>query len=235
MVSCEASNVAVRSVERAMELDHVFVLTRAGAPAADRLVEFGLTEGSPNVHPGQGTANRRFYFRNAMLELLWVHNPAEARIPRPRATRLWERSILPGSSPFGICFRPAPGEQAIAPFPAWGYRPLYLPDPPVIEVGESTPLSEPMWFYMAFGARPDAPTHAIREPLEHEAGFCEITALKIHCPAVGPISTPALVACREGIVSMVRGAEHLMEIEFDGAAQGQDIGFSPAMPLKFRW
>ena len=44
------------------EVDHVFVWVDVGAPAADQLVSFGLTEGDPNVHPGQGTANRRFFF-----------------------------------------------------------------------------------------------------------------------------------------------------------------------------
>jgi hypothetical protein len=43
------------------------------------MVKFGLLEGSSNAHPGQGTANRRFFFDNFMLELLWVTNPAEAR------------------------------------------------------------------------------------------------------------------------------------------------------------
>jgi hypothetical protein len=40
------------------------------APEAERIAAFGLCEGPSNVHPGQGTANRRFFFRNAMLELL---------------------------------------------------------------------------------------------------------------------------------------------------------------------
>jgi Rho-binding antiterminator len=59
------------------ELDHLFICTTIGAPEADRLVAFGLTEGTPNVHPGQGTANRRFFFHNFMLELLWVHNSCQ--------------------------------------------------------------------------------------------------------------------------------------------------------------
>ncbi len=62
-------------------LDHVFVCTAVAAPEADRLVAFGLTEGTASSHPGQGTANRRFFFRNAVLELLWVHDEHEARSP----------------------------------------------------------------------------------------------------------------------------------------------------------
>jgi hypothetical protein len=44
-----------------------------------------LTEGTPNIHPGQGTANRRFFFRNAMLELLWVNDEQFVQGPRALA------------------------------------------------------------------------------------------------------------------------------------------------------
>ena len=50
-----------RCVTMSLELDHVFVNTAPGAPEADQLLSFGLVEGSSNVHPGQGTANRRFF------------------------------------------------------------------------------------------------------------------------------------------------------------------------------
>ena len=76
----------------AAELDHVFICTaRGGNAEADRLVTLGLTEGGPNVHPGQGTACRRFFFRNAYLELLWVDKPDEAQSESVRPMRLWER------------------------------------------------------------------------------------------------------------------------------------------------
>jgi hypothetical protein len=74
-----------------VELDHVFICVSQGAPEADYLTHFGLIEGAANVHPGQGTANRRFFFRNAMLELLWVENPDEARNAQTAPTMLWER------------------------------------------------------------------------------------------------------------------------------------------------
>lgn len=63
----------------AFELDHFFVWSDVNAPEADYLINAGLSEGPANVHPGQGTANRRFFFANGMLELLWVHDEAEAR------------------------------------------------------------------------------------------------------------------------------------------------------------
>ena len=74
-----------------VELDHIFVWTGAGAPEAERLASVGLTEGPPNTHPGQGTACRRFFFRNAYIELLWICDAAEAKSAMVSPLRLWER------------------------------------------------------------------------------------------------------------------------------------------------
>jgi hypothetical protein len=74
-----------------IELDHVFVCTAVGATEADRLLDSGLTEGTLNSHPGEGTANRRFFFCDAMLELLRVHDEREARSPLVAPSRLWDR------------------------------------------------------------------------------------------------------------------------------------------------
>jgi len=49
----------------AIELDHLFICVSIRAPEADRLAAFGLTEGTPNTHPGQGTACRRFFLGKA--------------------------------------------------------------------------------------------------------------------------------------------------------------------------
>ena len=106
------------------ELDHLFICTDVGAPEAESLIQFGLTEGDPNVHPGQGTANRRFFFHNAMLELVWVHDAGEAQSELARPTQLWQRwsQRQASASPFGLCLRPnRPGASEV-PFPAWIYR-----------------------------------------------------------------------------------------------------------------
>jgi hypothetical protein len=63
----------------AFEVDDFFVWADPGGPEAERLVAFGLTEGAPNTRPGQGTACRRFFFRNAYLGLVWVRDPEEAQ------------------------------------------------------------------------------------------------------------------------------------------------------------
>jgi hypothetical protein len=91
-----------------VELDHLFVCTAAGVPETEQLLQFGLREGPANRHSGQGTACRRFAFKNAMLELVWVVDEHEARSEQIRRTLLWERWSGRGAAswPFGICVRP---------------------------------------------------------------------------------------------------------------------------------
>ena len=122
----------------ALRFDHCFVFAPQGAAAGDLLVAAGLVEGPPNVHPGQGTANRRFFLANGMLELLWVHDEAEARSARTAPARLWERSRWreQGSSPFGLCWRHLVEPHGSEPFATFPYHPVYLPE------GASIPTAE---------------------------------------------------------------------------------------------
>jgi hypothetical protein len=218
------------------EVDHLFVCTEVGAPEAERFVAFGLTEGEPNVHPGQGTANRRFFFRNVFLELLWVSDPAEAQSELVRPTQLWQRwsQRRSGASPFGVLLRPThPGTEGV-PFPCWEYKPPYLPSPRVIHLGEGVPLSEPSWGYLAFSRRPDAPERPRHQPMAHGAGFQEVTHLHFTSPAADSPSAAAR-AVAGAAVALEPGPEHLLEITFDGGVRGKSADFRPALPLVFRW
>jgi len=162
-----------------IELDHLFVCTAPGAPAAEKLVQFGLHEGPPNQHPGQGTACRRFAFGNAMIELFWVSDASEAQSQSTRRTLLWERwsGREHNASPFGICLRPVDPQNTGPPFPAWEYRPAYLPEPLVMHIGD-VGIEEPMWVYLSFMRR------AQREQwfIEHPIGIREITGLTLTLP-----------------------------------------------------
>jgi hypothetical protein len=97
-------------------VDHVFVCTTPRAKGAELLIRAGLVEGTPNHHPGQGTACRRFFFSNAMLELIWLENEAEARSEQTRVTKLWERFTAgKTASPFSVILRPAAGTEPVCP------------------------------------------------------------------------------------------------------------------------
>lgn len=213
-----------------IELDHLFVCTAQGAPEGDELVRFGLHEWPPNRHPGQGTANRRFAFANAMIELLWVCDKKEAQSERSRRTLLWERwSGREGkASPFGICLRPVESRDPGPPFPAWEYRPTYLPDQLAMQIGD-TSIDEPMWVYLSFMRRADREQQFI----EHPIGIREITGLTL--TTISPVSSSvSRTVVQNGVLSTRTGPEHLLEIHFDGNRRKEAVDFRPNLPIIFR-
>jgi Glyoxalase-like domain len=213
-----------------IELDHLFVCTDPGAPEAEELVRFGLREGPPNRHPGQGTANRCFAFSNAMIELLWVSDAWEAQSEDSRRTLLWERwSGRKGEScPFGICLRPTDSQSEEPLFPAWEYRPSYLPDPLVMHIGEAG-VEEPMWVYLSFMRRADREQRFV----EHPVGIREISGLTLttHVPLRSTVSLKMIEA---GILLTQEGRKSLLEIDFDGNPRKESVDFRPHLPLIFR-
>ncbi|MCZ7598845.1 MAG: VOC family protein [Gammaproteobacteria bacterium] len=214
-----------------MELDHLFIAVARGAPEAELLGEFGLEEGSGNRHRGQGTANRRFFFHNTMLELLWIECEEDARAAPADLLALAERCATPRrcASPFGVCLRPT----ANGPRPDFAtrpYRPAYLPSGWSIEIADPAPVDEPLLFFIDFSSRPDRER---REPLDHRAGLREITAVTLQGPSHASAGLRAVE--RAGLVSTATGAEHVLEIGFDGELRGRRRDFRPRLPLVFRW
>lgn len=221
-----------------LEFDHFFIFTEPEAPAVEQVVALGLVEGQPNVHPGQGTACRRIFFHNAMLEFLWVRASQEVRSAAIAPTRLWERSRYhqTGYSPFGICFRTGSSSQATLPFETWAYRPPYLPNHLQIDVARNeVHPGEPMLFWIPFGGRPDSYPAEKRQPLAHPGGFREITGLTITIPGLETKSTAAETIEQNSFISFVNGAASVAEIRFDDARAGQIRDFRPALPLIFCW
>ncbi len=211
-----------------MELDHLFIRALPGAPEAQLLLAAGLLEGSGNRHPGQGTANRRFFFENAFLELLWIDDEAEVCSEATARTQLAQR--LGGAndaSPFGVCFRPSPTEQGV-PFSTWAYRPGYLPAGMQVDIADDAPLEEPMWFYLEEGSAPEHAPAARRQPMIHTAGVRRITSVTITLPAQPPYSDAAQAS---DVVTLRQGDEHLMEICCDHGAAGKRFDCRPGMPL----
>ena len=206
----------------ALEVDHVFVCTAVGAPAAARLIAAGLTEGEPNTHPGQGTACRRFSFENCMIELIWVADAAEARGEVARGLRLWERwcNAGRGASPFGVILRGGDG----CPFHSWTFRPPTMPGLE-LEIASGTGLDEPMWCYTKGYPR--------RRPPVHAAGVREVTSVRLTGAAAEGSVTSAMAGV--GVIRIEDGVGHAMEIEFDGGRRGGREDLRPELPMVIRF
>ena len=220
------------------EFDHLFICTDVGAGDADQLVSLGLTEGTRNTHPGQGTANRRFFFHNATLELLWVHDADEAKSELIRPTRLWDRWANRKNSlcPFGICLRPETNTSNEPAFASWAYHPPYLPETLSIAVGtNSDVLTEPMLFQTPFGKRPDQQSPERAQPLKHDLGLCETTSVELISPVVENLSPELKAVIDTGQAKLRVGKEYCVKLGFDGEVQGHQVDFRPGLPLIMSW
>jgi hypothetical protein len=215
-------------------LDHVFVLCAEGAPEAEALTGLGFREGSGNTHPGQGTACRRFFFEHLYLELLWVHDAAEARSAVSLPTRLLERWSLrhTRASPFGVILRSAGPGPAEPPFPTWPYRPAYLPAGLAIDVAKGTRLSEPELFYFR---QPRGPEGLAREPRTPTQARLEVAAVTLGIPEPGPRTEALRTVAAAGLVSFKAAAEHLLEIDFGPEPRRSSADLRPRLPLVLRY
>jgi hypothetical protein len=175
-------------------LDHVFVCCAEGAPEAQLLLDIGFVEGAGNTHPGQGTANRRFFFAGGYLELLWVSDADEAQSAQTGRTRLWERwsGRHSGVAPFGVAVSPTGDEVPEPPFPAWAYRPDYLPADRAIYFAEGTTLQEPELFYLAW---PNPRASLASQPTNHRVPFYELLSAEVGLPEA-EVRSAAIEAAR---------------------------------------
>jgi hypothetical protein len=217
----------------AVEFDHIFICTDIGAPVADQLISLGLQEGSSRIHVGQGTTNRCFFFHNAMLELLWIHDHAEAQSEVIQRTRLWERwAGRDQFCPLGICLRST--EPVI--FANWDYRPPYLPENLSIKIANNSEnIVEPMIFQTPFGQRPDQFSPAKAHLLNHPMGLQEITRVEIISPITTTVSPELQAVIDSNQIKLRHGADHGLELGFDNEKQGLRVDFRPVLPLKIIW
>ncbi len=191
---------------------HFFCFVPKGAPQMDELVRMGLNEGPPNRHPGQGTANRRIFFENGMIELIWAEDEVELQSPSISPTRLWERSRwrATGYSPFGIAVTSAASAAKMAPpFAGWDYRPGYLPAGISI-LNATQPAHEPMIFCLS-GARPF-------ERVEHPGGARKIRKITVALTG-SPISEAVRALAGLPEIELITGSTPSAVIELDNGAQ----------------
>jgi len=211
-----------------IELDHFFVLTSPGAPQADILSSVGLTEGPRNTHPGQGTANRRFFFPNTALELIYVSDTDEAQNGPGRRMRVVDRVSNSAASPFGLIVR-SDDASTDTPFPGWRYCPEYFKAGQCFHIGENSDLlDEPSCICMPQNL-PVADAH-LRQPNLHMT----LTELIIGVPVtqLSPV-LERIAAC--DLVSIRSNEAHRMELVFNEGMECQSMDLTPDLPLLIRW
>jgi hypothetical protein len=216
--------------------DHLFICTAIGAPEAEYLISLGLKEGRSNIHPGQGTANRCFFFRNFMLELLWVDKPEEAQSEIIAPLHLWERWSQRNQEacPFGLCLRSNTLDEA--PFSTWDYRPPYKTDSFTLSIAtNSSNVTEPLLFHSHPGKRPDCwPTERL-QPLDHPIGLGELTRISLAGAYANSPSPELQTVCDVLPLDLDLESKHLVKLCFDGETQRQQINCRAVLPLILSW
>lgn len=210
----------------AFEFDHAFVFVGAGAPDADLLAAAGLVEGPPNIHPGQGTQNRRFFFQNGMIELLWVHSEEEAGSASIARARLLERFRykLTGACPFGIGLSSAKGEMKNLPFNTWPYRPPYLPDGVKIAVADVSQSPDKLFAFVVPGA-------GSRPEWDEDVS---IRKIQVRYPAWN-FSDFGDQLGSDGLVSLSHGPEPIMQVSLNTGLKARRVDLRPRTPLVVEW
>lgn len=212
----------------AIELHHFFILTDKEDSLSKQISSIGLIEGTRNNHPGQGTANRRFFLPNSTLELIYVRDVNEALHGRGSRLRFVERVSDPISSPFGLIAKSAT-ESKDVPFPGWHYYPEYFGDDQYFHVGENSDLlEEPLCVCMPTNlSRPETPPKS-------ENPLWTLTELRISVPVIKP--TPPLEAfSRCEAVSLKLNEPHRMEIVFNEKKGGRTKDMTPEYPVVIYW
>ena len=207
-----------------IELHHFFILTDLDAPGADKLIHTGLVEGPSNDHPGQGTANRRFFFADSVLELLFVRDALEARGGPARRLYFPQRAGDGRASPFGLVFS-TPNDADPAPFPGWRYHAPFLPESQYFHIGENADrLTEPLCICMPsnLGA-PTLPSTLTNAQLS-------VTDVQIDVPVSRLSETLTRVArCQQ--VTLNLNAPHRMVLTLNNGSEGRRDDLSPYLPL----
>ncbi len=212
----------------AIELDHFLIFTDKEASLCELVSNIGLIEGTSSNHPGQGTANHRFFLPNSILELIYVRDVNEALNGRGSRLHFAERAADTNASPFGLIAK-AVTDSKDALFPGWRYYPEYLRDDQYFYVGEnSNLLEEPLCVCMPANlSRPEA-----RPQLENPLWI--LTELRISVPVIQPsLTLQTFSKCKS--VSLRLNEPHQMELVFNEKKEGRSKDMTPEYPVVFHW
>lgn len=195
-----------------MVADHIFIFSKYQGDEADKLIRFGLTEGSSRVHPGQGTRNRKFYFENFFLEIVWVSNEVELTSEITAPTRLWERAHhkINGSSPFGLCLVNSPDTDYLFE-ESLKYRPAYLPGGMSFDIITNEKMPYLPWICRL----PSSAKNIAQEQTIHPVGIKKSTNIKFGIQNPDYQNRFTDIISRASDICFQNAENHSLMLEFD--------------------
>ncbi|WGK64855.1 VOC family protein [Croceiramulus getboli] len=211
-----------------MTIDHLFICSSQQGQEAEQFVQLGWQDGSSRIHPGQGTVNRKFYFENGFLELLWIDDLEELQNGPAATIGLQERFHWQTEevSRFGLCLAPSP-ELDLLFAKANTYRPDYFSPGKIINYFHFPKL--PWVFKLPF-----PPKFNPQEPLQDALGIQELTKVIFEIPDLNG-SEPLLRHLNQQKSLVFRdGSTTALIMEFDDQRQDQEQNF-PDLDLRIRY
>jgi hypothetical protein len=215
-----------------MEVDHIFIFSDNEGEEAEELIDFGFTEGSNRFHSGQGTINRKFYFENFFLEILWVINESEIKSDLVSPTKLWERSnfVKNGISPFGLCLVNTEDTDIIFEN-SLKYQPDYFPKGLEIEILTNEKANYLPWtFRLPFRGEKKKTT----EPTIHKNEISELTKVEFGIPSLDLNNEYILNFKDENSVSFSQNSAYNLTLIFDNNRRNKTKVFD-TIPLIIKY
>jgi hypothetical protein len=200
-----------------MNIDHIFIFTNDNGKLANQLVEFGLIEGSNRIHVGQGTTNRKFYFENFFLEILWVHNENEIKSEAIKPIGLWQRADfqINNFAPFGLCIVNTSETDPLFR-DAFKYQPDYFPQGMVIDILKNENQSSLPWTFRLPFKGQKKPEN---EPTEHKNGIGLLTKTTFEHQENGEIPFLDFFVGEQNI-EFIKSDRTWLNLTFDDGRQG---------------
>lgn len=200
-----------------MKIDHIFIFSCDNGKEVDALIDFGFSEGSSRVHPGQGTVNRKIYFENFFLEIVWVHNEAEIKSDNVQKTKLWERSnfLTNGYSRFGLGFTNTPDTDKLFAN-SIKYQPDYFPKGAYFEI-----IANDQNFCLPWTFRlPVLPPKKSDEPIDHNNGIRKLTKVSFDLSSKESENEFVREIESNSDIRFITGSENILTLEFDNVSKG---------------
>ncbi len=194
-----------------MGIDYIFIFSNKGKET-DELVDFGLTEGSGRTHKGIGTANRRLFFENFYLEVLWVEN--EKELKSVKKIGIWERSDFKNNqySRFGLCLKNTEETDSIFNN-SIKWKPGFLPENKFVDILTNERMP---WIFRFPADR----NKKLDEPINHKNGIKKLTKAIFNMSEIDFKSIISEIN-KNSIIEFVKSSENQLILEFDDRKQGK--------------
>lgn len=248
----ENINKKNQNISTDLLVDHLNIWVENPEKGKERLIDIGFTaipDSLSQIHQGQGTTGRYFYFLNGYLELIFVYdqNELEENIEKNKNLDLIERANYKktGASPFSIALSIKDYNIEKIPFEKVEYHQSWMKENANIYTAKNskTNLKEPSIFVVypeieseKFETLSDLKNipdeYAIwRTFHKHPNGAKKVTEIIITSVDLD-LKTATIKAVNEiENLTVKSGEENLMELYFDNNVQKKSFDLRPELPL----